>query len=481
MNILSTGTMIFVFFGLLVYYLIPQRLRRFWLLLQSGLFIAFCSPLGPVFVLGTSLAAYLAARRMPTSPRPRRLLLGSMGLCLLILLVLKYVAAWLPQAPHAFIVRYLYPIGLSYYTLQLLSYLLDVYWGRIEPERDFSKLLLFVCFYPQLIQGPISKYSELGGQLLGETPFSWKNLKYGVQLMLWGFFKKMVIADQLAYPVQETFWSGNLPSGFAVWVGLFFYSIQLYCDFSGGIDIVRGIAQCYGIGLKENFRQPYFAQSLGEFWRRWHISLGEWMKDYVFYPISTSKGMAKLKKRVKAHSDRKTATRVSIALADIAVFALVGLWHGTGTNYLAWGLYNGLILAMSALLEDRYRAAKAALHIPSEHVLWKGFCIVRTFLIVLVGNAFDCASDFTGALRILAHMVNPRGFFSYPLTLSDIAIRMGVALIAVDLLHEKGLSVRDRLNGRPYWVQLIFWTFVLQIIVCYGKNFGVGGFMYANF
>jgi len=283
---------------------------------------------------------------------------------------------------------------MSYYTLQVISYLLDVYWGRMDAEEDYWKVLLFTCYFPQLVQGPISKYSELAPELFKEHKLDWKNIKYGVQLMLWGFFKKMLIADRIGVYVNAIFHEGVTPYGLTAWIGLVFYGIQLYCDFSGGIDVIRGVSECFGIGLKENFRQPYFSLSLGEFWRRWHISLGTWMKDYIFYPVSMAGWMSTLKKKLKKVTSRKTATRVAMAIADLLVFALVGIWHGLGTNYLAWGVYNGVILAVSAILVDEYAVWKNKMHIDSQAGYWKVISLIRTLLIVTIGWMDDVHEYF---------------------------------------------------------------------------------------
>ena len=183
-----------------------------------------------------------------------------------------------------------------------------------------------------------------------------------------------------------------------------FYGIQLYCDFSGGIDVIRGASECFGIGLKENFRQPYFSLSLGEFWRRWHISLGTWMKDYIFYPVSMAGWMGTLKKKLKKVASRKTATRVAMAIADLVVFALVGVWHGLGTNYLAWGLYNGIILAISAILVDEYAVWKNKLHIDSQAGYWKVLSLIRTLFIVTIGWIFDCTYTAGAAGELFVHL-----------------------------------------------------------------------------
>ena len=381
--------------------------------------------------------------------------------------------------------KYLLPIGMSYYTLQVISYLLDVYWGRMEAEQDYWKVLLFTCYFPQLVQGPISKYSELAPELFKEHKLDWKNIKYGVQLMLWGFFKKMLIADRIGVYVNAIFHGDVTPYGLTAWIGLVFYGIQLYCDFSGGIDVIRGASECFGIGLKENFRQPYFSLSLGEFWRRWHISLGTWMKDYIFYPVSMAGWMGRLKKKLKKVASRKTATRVAMAIADLIVFALVGVWHGLGTNYLAWGLYNGIILAVSAILVDEYAVWKNKLHIDGQAGYWKVISLIRTLFIVTIGWIFDCTYTAGAAGELFVHLFAFRktDLSVIALTTTDIAVLLAgcLVLLIVDVLHEKNIEVRRIVGTKNYWVQVAFWTIVVQMIACFGRVASAGGFMYANF
>lgn len=292
----------------------------------SFAFVYAASTIGLFFVVLTSVIVYLAAKKIEEvdDDRKKKVLIAAMGACLFILIFLKYLSGLSiftqgnlmifgnEMTIQGVIKKYLLPIGMSYYTLQVISYLLDVYWGRMDAEEDYWKVLLFTCYFPQLVQGPISKYSELAPELFKEHKLDWKNIKYGVQLMLWGFFKKMLIADRIGVYVNAIFHEGVTPYGLTAWIGLVFYGIQLYCDFSGGIDVIRGVSECFGIGLKENFRQPYFSLSLGEFWRRWHISLGTWMKDYIFYPVSMAGWMSALKKKLKKITSRKTATRVAI-------------------------------------------------------------------------------------------------------------------------------------------------------------------------
>ncbi len=499
MDITSLGFLLFLGGGVTLFYSIPQKYRWKWLIVLSFAFVYAASMVGLFFVVLTSVIVYLAAKKIEKADddRKKKTLLAAMGACLFILIFLKYLSG-LPIFTHrnllifgnemtlqSVIRKYLLPIGMSYYTLQVISYLLDVYWGRMEAEQDYWKVLLFTCYFPQLVQGPISKYGELAPELFKEHKLDWKNIKYGVQLMLWGFFKKMLIADRIGIYVNAIFHDSVTPYGLTAWIGLMFYGIQLYCDFSGGIDVIRGASECFGIGLKENFRQPYFSLSLGEFWRRWHISLGTWMKDYIFYPVSMAGWMGTLKKKLKRVASRKTATRVAMAIADLIVFALVGVWHGLGTNYLAWGLYNGIILAISAILVDEYAVWKNKLHIGSRAGYWKVISLIRTLFIVTIGWIFDCTYTAGAAGKLFIHLFEfgKTDLSVISLTTTDIAVLLVgcLVLLLVDVFHEKNLEVRQIIGTKNYWVQVAFWTIVVQMIACFGRVASAGGFMYANF
>lgn len=193
------------------------------------------------------------------------------------------------------------PLGLSYFIFQSVGYVIDVYRGKLSAQKNPLKYGLFVSFFPQMVQGPISRYDQLAPQLLSQRSLDWRDLKLGIQLCLWGYFKKLVIADRAAVLVNAVI-TENCPYGGAIIAsGILFYCIQLYCDFSGGIDITRGVARMFGIDMAENFRRPIFAMSLTEYWRRWHITLGAWMRDYVFYPLSLSKTFGKLSRWARTH------------------------------------------------------------------------------------------------------------------------------------------------------------------------------------
>jgi len=379
------------------------------------------------------------------------------------------------------------PIGISYYTLMSISYILDVYWEKTKAEHNFFKLMLFTGYFPLLVQGPISKWEQLSGEFFKEHEFNFKNIKFGTELMLWGFFKKLIIADRVGVWVNGIFNPAHsLPYGFEAVLGLVFYALQLYADFSGGIDVIRGASQCFDINLSENFRQPYFSKSLGEFWRRWHISLGAWMKDYIFYPVALSKTCNNAKKYIKNHGiNGKTANQLSFAIADLIVFFLVGLWHGAGSKFILWGVYNGVILAFSELMKDTYVKQKRFFHINDKSLVWNSFCIIRTIIIVLVGYCFDVTVNGGQAIKLFINIfkVGPSiwNYISFTNMSAALVVFCSIILLCVDILNDKGICIREHLHKKNYFIQLIVWTLVLQMLFCFGKVAFEGGFLYANF
>ena len=498
MNVISLGFLCFCAVSLVVYYVLPERVRWTALLAASAFMVLCVSRFGFVFIMLSAASLYFAGQafeRMDAENKNKRpALLSAICFNLGVLLLLKFIPEGLTILDHAFgstlsairapIHQYLLPIGLSYYTLQAISYLLDVYWGRIPAEKSFGRLLLYLSYFPLLVQGPIHKYARLSDGLFKPKPFSAKNLKFGAQLMLWGYFKKLAIADNAAPYVSQIFYDGGSITGLPVFMGLVFYGIQLYCDFSGGIDIVRGLSQCFGVELIENFRQPFFSRSLAEFWRRWHISLGDFMKDYVFYPFSLSKAAAGIKKKLKGKVSRKVSGRILAAIGNLLVFTLVGLWHGTGSKYLGWGLYNGLILIFSSLMVDVYAAGLKKCRIDKNSAAWQAFSLARTFFIVTVGWVFDVADSAWNAILLILKM-----FIPYSGTINAVippfrslaALAFCGILLAVSLMKERDISIRETLSCKPIAVQIALWTALLQLTACFGRFVAQGGFMYANF
>ena len=426
-----------------------------------------------------------AARR-----RQRAVLVAVLLLNFGVLALLKYVPPLLSAAGRSPL-GLLLPLGISFYTFQSTGYLIDVYSGKTAPERNPARYALFVSFFPQLIQGPIGRYDQLAGQLTEPHRFDWANIHRGLLLMLWGFFKKKVIADRALPLVSEVFGSQGAYGGAVIVVGVLFYSLQQYCDFSGGIDLVTGAAELMGIHLAPNFRRPYFAVSLGDFWRRWHISLGALMRDYVFYPFALTKPMTRLSRAAKGVLGADVARALPAALGNILVFLLVGVWHGASMNYVLWGLYNGVILAASALLEPAYKHANERL---GRLTLTRGFHVLRvlrTFLIVNIGWYFDRCARAADAFAMLGRTVSaPRLSQLTDGTMLTLGLKAGdyrilavstAILFAVSLLQERGVSIRTSVLRLPTPVRVLLLYGFMYFVLAAFAGAESAGFMYAIF
>ncbi|MBR1709050.1 MAG: MBOAT family protein [Clostridia bacterium] len=384
------------------------------------------------------------------------------------------------------------PLGISFYTFQSIGYLIDIYNGKYAAETHPLKYLLFVSFFPQLIQGPISRFDALSSQLKASHTFDIDKYERGLLLIAWGFFKKSVIADRALPLVEEVFGHYSSYGGAVIAIGVLFYSLQQYCDFSGGIDLVIGIGELFGISLPPNFRRPYFAISLTDFWHRWHISLGNWMRDYVFYPFALSRPISALSKKLKrAHS--QLARTLPAAIGNILVFVLVGIWHGLTTNYVLWGLYNGLILAVTALADPLYKAwgeqHERLVHSRGFHL----FRILRTFLVVNIGWYFDRAVHASDAFRMMGLTLFHPDFAQLG---SGILLQLGpnerdfmifgigtALLFLISLLSERGTDVRSLVLSRPLPLRWLLVGVFLYLTVVWFVGYGQGtsGFLYAVF
>ena len=507
------------FFCAALYYIFPRRFRWVILLALSYGFYASRAFSALPFIFTTTLSTWLGAlllgrmaerckARLHADPslssaekkkiraasklRRRVLFFGVLVLNFGLLAVLKYtddVRGLFGASPLGLLL----PLGISFYTFQSMGYLIDVYNGKYAPERNPAKFALFVSFFPQLIQGPIGRFDKLGPQLTAPHDFKFETLQRGALLMLWGLFKKLVIADR-ALPLVDAVFSApaGAMGGASIAVGVLFYSLQQYCDFSGGIDLVAGIAQLFGIELAENFRRPYFSVSLGDFWRRWHISLGAWMRDYVFYPFALLKPVSRLSKAAKKPFGTAFSRALPAALGNLLVFFLVGLWHGAQMNYIVWGLYNGVILAFTALMEPVYKRMNARLPRLTASKGFHLFRILRTFLVVNIGWYFDRCVRASDALRMLRTTLFEPRFASMAAELSGILIPADymvlavstLLLFAVSLAQERGVHVRSVILSRPLPVRwLIYIAGIVGVLLLgvWGSGFSEASFIYYQF
>lgn len=500
MSFVSNLFLIFTALSVCAYYIVPKKYRWFVLLFVSYLYYFMSGPKYVLYILFSTAVTFFAGQLIKGADSRK---IGKRWLALGLVLnfgslgILKYVGFIFENLNGIFGLslpgaHFLLPLGISFYTFQSSGYMLDVYWKRTDAESNILKYALFVSFFPQLLQGPIGRHSRLSPQLLQGHSFAFDSISRGCSRILWGFFKKLVMADWAAVFVDAIFNQSDMYPGLSL-LGVLFYSVQLYADFSGGMDVVIGIASLFGITMDENFRRPYFAVSITDFWHRWHITLGTWMKDYVFYPLSLSKKMKKLGNVCGRVLGKKTGRKIPICIANIIVFFLVGIWHGAQWKYVAYGLYNGLIIAFSGLFADQFKNVKKKLNIEDKNRAYRLFCILRTFILVNISWFFDCTEKVSDAFKMMGQAVIhfepsvllsiPAGregtaFTPYALVIISVSC---VLVFIVSFLQEKGVRIRETIGKMPAVVSVLLYTALLISIGFFGSTSAVRGFIYAQF
>lgn len=525
----SYGFIAFLCVLLLAYYIVPKKLQWITLLVGSYVFYAFAGLECLVFILFTTVSAYaismlthkaiikenayIDANKESLSKEERkayrarakkkrfRILLVGLVLNFGVLAVLKYTAfavnnvntlVGLFGAEGFSIPSLLLPMGISFYTFQTMGYLIDVYRAKVEPEKNPAKFALFVSFFPQLVQGPISRFSDLGKQLTAPHKFSGKAFTFGLQRILWGYFKKLVIADRVLVAMNTLLDSPDEYKGAYVLLLIILYSVQIYADFTGGIDITIGIAEAMGIKLAENFDRPFSSRSTKEYWRRWHITMGTWFKDYIFLPISVTRPMMKLNKAMAGKFGRVAASKTVAYIASGVTWFLTGLWHGAGWNFIVWGLLNCLIIMVSESLEPTYKKFHDKFPRLTSSAFYGGFMSVRTFMLMGLVRSLDCYRNVGLTFSMWGSMLTFKGMgdilsggiFKLGLAAADfIIILCGVAVVfAVSKLSAKQ-SVRERLYQRPVVSAVLCGLLFIAVITfgAYGVGYDASQFIYNQF
>ena len=394
-NFTSLGFVAFFPAVLVLHWLLPSRRRWVLLLAASYLFYMDANPPLALLLLATTAVSYVCALRIDcaqTARGRRRWLLPGAGAPLMCLIFFKYTGLLLASGASLLRlsglgvdttdVNILLPVGISFYTFQTLSYVLDVYRGRIRPERHFGYYALFVSFFPQLVAGPIERPEHLLPQLKAERKPCGDDIRQGVWLMLRGFFKKLAVADVLAAIADPVFAAAGQATGPAVLTGTVCFALQIYCDFSGYSDIACGSARLMGIRLMRNFDRPYRAQSIRDFWRRWHISLTGWFSDYVYKPLGGNRaGLAKQLRNI------------------LVVFLLSGLWHGASWNFLVWGGIHGLYQIAGTLWRRAFPQKRSNSAVPA------GLRRLRTFALTCFAWIFFRAASLGDAWLLVGRLL----------------------------------------------------------------------------
>lgn len=535
----------FVLATVIVYYVCPKKFR--WLVLLAAsvaFYVIVCAKYIP-YIIFTALSTWAGGLWMghvsttrkaelkshkedwdratknrfkkQTTKNKRLILVLVLLLNFGILAFLKYyapVANWINgmAGVQSSVLDLVLPLGISFYTFQAMGYIIDVYWDKTAPQKNPLKFFLFVSFFPQIIQGPIGIYNDLAQQLYDGHALKYENIKYGFQLILWGLFKKMVIADRLVVPYNNLLaLKENLGNGYSLLTVLLF-AVQIYMDFSGGIDIIRGVAQMLGINMAENFKRPYFSVSVTDFWRRWHASLGHWMRTYLFYPIATSSLFLGMGEKIGAAKKEDKEYRedniwggslaehlgkvIPGCIATLITFLVVGIWHGSNWAYVGYGLYNGLVILFAMLLDPIFKWLMAKMHIQTESVGWHVWRIVRTFIVILGSFVFDSSDSLTGGLRMLGRCMTPilgptthLGNTPPNLGLEStdwFVILFGLLIVlAVSLYQEISKKhVREQLDKQTLWLQwalTLGCLFAIIIFGMYGPGVSSGEFVYMQF
>ena len=389
------------------------------------------------------------------------------------------------------------PMGLSFYTFQAVGYVIDVYRDRHEAQKNFFKYALFVSFFPQLVQGPISRYGDLSRELYSPHDFSGRVVARGLERVIWGFFKKLVIADRILPAVKVMIETPESYKGMFVFMVMMFYALELYADFTGGIDITIGIAEMLAIPVKENFERPFFSKNIAEYWRRWHITMGTWFTDYIFYPISVSGPMLKLSKWSRKHLPEKMGKRVPVYLASFVVWFATGIWHGASWNFIVWGLGNFVVIMISQELEPLY--AKFHKKVNTERnaltsTSYKTFQVGRTVLLMSALRLFDCYRDVPMTFKMFGTLFTT---WNWNLLSSNAMLQLGInradyvilgigtlVLIIVSMIGRSG-SVRDKMEKKlPMPLRWGAFTILVMIILvfgAYGEGYDAAQFIYNQF
>lgn len=499
---------------IILYQLVPQKFRFIVLLLADYVFFWLIS--GPLllYLLAVTGGAYGFGKwidninKTPGQPKEikhlkKRVLTLAICLFLSVLLVLKYTNFFGEQITSLLnifganikyrTIKFLVPIGISYYTLQIISYLTDIYRGTLKPEHNLIKIALYLSFFPQIMEGPISRYSEIADDLYEGKSLSINNVKHGYQRIAWGLFKKLVVADRVAAIVSAVYSSYSEYDGSVILLGVLMYTTQLYMEFSGCMDIIMGTGEIFGVKLPENFKQPFLAKDASDFWHRWHITLGTWFKDYIFYPVSLAKPVKNFAKKVKNKCGKNVAKFVAPTIALFCVWSSNGLWHGAKWTFIFYGMYYFVIIFFENITEEPVAKLAKKLHINRESIGYRIFKTIKLFIIVNIGEMFFRADSVTDGFKMLWKMLSCfhiRKLFDSILDLGADQYDLGVAgfgiivVTIVGIFCEKGISIRKEVDKWYLPLRWIFWYAVISIIIicgAYGAGYDSVAMIYAGY
>ena len=503
MDITSVSYLIFVGISLLIYWNIPAKYQWGVLLIDSLIFyFVNAVPYTFIYLFISVVSVYLAtgyfSKDSVTEKKKKAVLILTLTVNIGLLVVLKYTNLFISTVNYLGkqsipSVKWLASLGISFYTLQIVAYLLNCYWGVTEREKNVLKLLLFTSFFPLMISGPISDYKVLGHQLYEEHRFDYERVVSGLRRIAWGIAKKTVVADRLLVPVNYMFDNPDVYSGIWVIVAAVGFVTVLYFDFSGCMDIIIGVSKCFGITLEENFKAPFLSRTTQEFWQRWHITLGGWLKSFIMYPILKTNAFVSLGAKCKKRFG-KSGRKIPTYIAMMAVWFLMGLWHGSSWKYIVGeGFWFWLIIVAGQVFEPVFGKIKKLLRINENNFFWKAFQVCRTVLLYSFGMIFFHAASLYSSVYMIsklfchAAVVGPLkqlydgtwGSFGGFRAFAAIAV-IGILQIICDVHTYNDDTVQRRVVKLP---AVIRWTlyFALIFIIIFCGSFGKSSFIYFEF
>ena len=510
MSLVSLEFLVFILIVAIIYFVLPGKVQWIFLLVASSVFFCLNSSVVQVWNLAIFLAINFVLSLIMSKQTDRRKLVF---VCVVIfdityLLIFKYFSFFMPilgvcgisnpklsRINEALIE--LAPMGISYMALIVIGYMAELYWEHIEVQKNVGKFALFSIFFPQIVSGPIVKYQEYDGYLWGEKhTFSYDRVVSGIERTIWGVFKKLVISSRAGIVANTIYDNYHVYTGFYIPVGIVFYIIQLYCDFSGLMDIVIGVSEILGTKMPENFNTPFYSETMAEFWRRWHITLGRFLKEYILFPMQTSGWFRKLRKAYKKAVGKSFEKKFNLPryFTMLISWTFIGFWHGGGWNYI-WGvgIYMWIVTTLGEILEPVFNKLIGALKINTDCFSWILFRRARTFALYMFGVSFFWARSIKDGFALWKNAFasfNPwifvdKSLYSLGLSREEMMI-LGVSIILLFVVShiKQKKSAREALNEQNYIFRVAVYMVLIAMTVVwghYGSGFDAASFIYGKF
>lgn len=515
MTIVSLSFYALIIASLIVYYIFPKRYQWCILLVSSIVFFCFAgTPWTIIYPITATIVTWyggIKIQKCNNEGKSAKLWLSvTLITDLGILAGLKYINFFLKNAEiirnvfsHSQVswsTDWIAALGVSFYTLQIVGYILDCYWGISAAQTNVFKFALYTMFFPQMVSGPISRYNQLSQELYAEHKFDFENIRSGIIRIIIGTLKKIVLAENISQILPYFFDAKYGRTGPVAFIGMVLYIIQIYADFAGCMDIVIGTAKCFDINMVENFNSPFSSRSIQEFWQRWHITLGLWLRDYIMYPLLRSKAWLKLTKSCKRKLGKKAAKKIPTHLAMLVLWFCMGLWHGGWWNFILEGIWFWAIIVIGEWCSPLFK--KVTNKFNTESKIWILFQQARTALIYGIGAIMFKSGSVKDSIIVLRNIFSPLWIKNIPAIMSSvnalfdaygevkllgyiaIIVFSFIFLIYINHLENRKGGIANCLKGKPILFQVMCILVIIYFILIfgvYGPGYDATDFIYGGF